>query len=196
VFVFRNFQDVDSNDVHNDDTETEDDTDQTSESSKEESNQVQQGEKLVLEGLPVDITVTPNPSKPVVNNKAPPNTNNLVEEPPQGIIEAEEKIVAASADNYMPTSAAQSQGVDLTLPSSEESQSEEHSHEPVLDPKKRARTKNRTRVKKRPERPLAVGGTGYQPGRKQHKFQRTTKCVQCSDVTDMPLHKPDIIMPK
>ena len=193
MFVFRNFQDVNNNiDVHNDDTETEDDTDQTNESSKEESNKDQQGERLVLEEQPKDITVTPNP---VVNNKAPPNTNNLVEEPPQGIIEAEEEIIAASADNYLPTSAP-SPEVDLTLPSSEGSQSEEHSREPVLDPKKRACTKSKTRVKKRPERPLAVGGTGFQPRRKQHKLQRNTNCVQCSDVTDMPLHKPDIAMPK
>jgi len=140
----------------------------------------------MLDAQPVDVTVTPDPSKPVVNNKALPNTNDL---PPQGIVETEGKTVAASAEDCKPTSATQNQGAELNLPtSSEESQSEEHSQDHA---KKRVRTKNRARVKNRPER---QGGPGYQPSKKQHKFQLNTNCVQCSD--DMPLRKPDIIIPK
>ena len=73
----RSQQNIDVSDINDDNT---DDSDRSSESVKEESDQEQLMERLVLEEQPPR---TPNSSEPDASNETPPNASSLVEESPK-----------------------------------------------------------------------------------------------------------------
>ena len=178
----RSQQNIDVSDINDDNT---DDSDRSSESVKEESDQEQLMERLVLEEQPPR---TPNSSEPDASNETPPNASSLVEESPQkneDVVEAEIKIkrVASSASNHYLDAGAHTKGACLTLPGS---QSRPCGQQPATDYKKGVHTRGKVHrpCVKESSYPLEV------------KQEQNTSCVQCSDVDMPPLLKPNIIVPK
>ena len=170
MFILR--RNLHDNDILSDDSESDDSNPASGDDNEED-------EKVLKLFIKEELLKVSDPSMPVPSNKkTPPNAGYKPPQKNTGNVKAK---VTPLECNFTPILAAtsQSKGACLTLPNPEESQ---YGHQPMLDPKKRGRTKSRCRVSQAKKKRFVTGVSGYQSGAKQ---RLNTQSVQCFDV-DMP----------